>query len=121
MHLSIYHYTWLIYSNRGYSTQKLHYCKVVCLVPCAFRSCGFIKVFLVVFLQELGAGITEPDENLSLLELERFLRRAVVKMEKEVKERQNILEELKSQEQVSVERLINELMLNIFLMMMMIA
>ncbi|XP_045116594.1 protein regulator of cytokinesis 1-like isoform X2 [Portunus trituberculatus] len=48
--------------------------------------------------KELGADIPDPEENLSLIELERYLRRAVAGMEKEVKERQNALEELRSQE-----------------------
>ncbi|MPC19007.1 Protein regulator of cytokinesis 1 [Portunus trituberculatus] len=54
--------------------------------------------------KELGADIPDPEENLSLIELERYLRRAVAGMEKEVKERQNALEELRSQEKVSEER-----------------
>lgn len=59
--------------------------------------------------KELGAGISDPEEHLTLIELERYLRRAVVKMEKEVKERQDELKELRSQEQELCECLREEL------------
>uniref|UniRef100_A0A0P4W8E0 Protein regulator of cytokinesis 1 n=1 Tax=Scylla olivacea TaxID=85551 RepID=A0A0P4W8E0_SCYOL len=59
--------------------------------------------------KQLGAGIPDPEEHLSLIELERYLRRAVVEMEKEVKERHSALEELRSQEQELCECLREEL------------
>lgn len=58
-------------------------------------------------MQELGANLPEPEEHLSLMELERYLRRAVTEMEKEVKARRKELEELRTKEQVRVVEMVN--------------
>lgn len=71
----------------------------------------------IVFLQELGAGKPDPDESLSLIELERYLRKAVVEMEKEVEQRHIALEELRSQEQVSVREQLAVVLVMSFIML----
>lgn len=49
--------------------------------------------------KELSANLSEPEEHLSLMELERYLRKSVTEMEKEVKARRKDLEELRAREQ----------------------
>lgn len=52
-------------------------------------------------LQELGTTFPDPQENLSLLELERYLRHSVEKLQEEVKKRRLRIRDLRQEEQVS--------------------
>lgn len=57
---------------------------------------------------ELGTTIPDPEDNLTLLELERYLRHNVEKLHVEVKRRREKLKDLQEQEQELCERLIEE-------------
>ncbi|XP_037775076.1 protein regulator of cytokinesis 1-like isoform X2 [Penaeus monodon] len=58
--------------------------------------------------KELGTTLPDPEENLSLLELERYLRHSVEKLQDEVKKRRLRIRELRQAEQELCERLIEE-------------
>ncbi|XP_047485249.1 protein regulator of cytokinesis 1-like isoform X2 [Penaeus chinensis] len=58
--------------------------------------------------KELGTTLPDPEENMSLLELERYLRHSVEKLQDEVKKRRLRIRDLRQAEQELCERLIEE-------------
>ncbi|XP_027211206.1 protein regulator of cytokinesis 1 [Penaeus vannamei] len=58
--------------------------------------------------KELGTTLPDPEENLSLLELERYLRHNVKQLQDEVKKRRLRIRDLRQAEQELCERLIEE-------------
>ncbi|XP_042232733.1 protein regulator of cytokinesis 1-like isoform X2 [Homarus americanus] len=58
--------------------------------------------------KELNTAIPDPEENLSLLELERYLRHSVEELHREVKSRRDRLRELHERERELCERLVEE-------------